>query len=237
MPHEPTDERLARFASIADPVRRKYAAQLSLMDDAIGDALGALHETGQAGRTLVFFFSDNGGPISVNGSRNTPLRGAKGMVYEGGVRVPFLVSWPDRVPAGRSDDRPVSSIDVFATALAAVGAPMPTDRKYDSVNLLPYLEGRDTGAPHERLFWRNAALLAVREGNWKLVRGAGPADELYDLAADVSETRDLAAARPEVRARLAAALDAWNGELIDPVFPGAGGRPANSKKSAAKKQP
>ena len=237
MPHEPTDERLARFASIADPVRRKYAAQLSLMDDAIGDALGALHETGQAGRTLVFFFSDNGGPISVNGSRNTPLRGAKGMVYEGGVRVPFLVSWPDRVPAGRSDDRPVSSIDVFATALAAAGAPMPTDRKYDSVNLLPYLEGRDTGAPHERLFWRNAALLAVREGNWKLVRGAGPADELYDLAADVSETRDLAAAHPEVRARLAAALDAWNGELIDPVFPGAGGRPANSKKSAAKKQP
>ena len=237
MPHEPTDERLARFASIADPVRRKYAAQLSLMDDAVGETLEALRETGQAGRTLVFFFSDNGGPISVNGSRNTPLRGAKGMVYEGGVRVPFLVSWPDRVPAGRSDDRPVSSIDVFATALAAAGAPMPTDRKYDSVNLLPVLEGRDTGAPHERLFWRNAALLAVREGNWKLVRGAGPADELYDLATDVSETRDLAAARPEVRARLAAALDAWNGELIDPVFPGAGGRPANSKKSAAKKQP
>jgi arylsulfatase A-like enzyme len=237
MPHEPTDERLARFAAITDPVRRKYAAQLSLMDDAIGETLAALQATGQAGRTLVFFFSDNGGPISVNGSRNTPLRGAKGSVYEGGFRVPFVITWPDRLPAGRVDHRTVSSVDVFATTLAAAGVPMPTDRKYDSVNLLLYLSGADAGSPHERLFWRSGALLAVREGDWKLVRGAGPADELYDLAADVGETRDLAAARPEVKARLAAALDAWNRELIDPVFPGAGNRPAKAKKNAGKKQP
>ena len=77
----------------------------------------------------------------------------------------------------------------------------------------------------------------MREGDWKLVRGAGPADELYDLAADIGETRDLAANRPEVKARLAAALDAWNRELVEPVFPGAGNRPAKAKKSAAKKQP
>ena len=207
MPHEPTEERLARFVAITDPVRRKYAAQLSLMDDAIGETLAALRATGQAGRTLVFFFSDNGGPISVNGSRNTPLRGAKGSVYEGGFRVPFLVAWPDRLPAGRVDQRPVSSIDVFATTLAAAGVPMPSDRKYDSVNLLPYLTGANAAPPHDRLFWRSGALLAVRDGDWKLVRGAGPAEELYDLAADVGETRDLAASRPEVRARLAAALD------------------------------
>jgi arylsulfatase A-like enzyme len=236
-PHEPTPERLARFAAIKDPVRQKYAAQLSLMDDAIGETLAALRATGQERRTLVFFFSDNGGPISVNGSDNTPLRGAKGMVYEGGVRVPFLIAWPERLAAGKSDDRPVSSLDVFATALAAAGAPMPTDRKYDSVNLVPYLTGEKPGAPHNRLFWRNSALRAVREGNWKLVRGVSQADELYDLAADVGEKQDVASAHPAVAARLAAALDAWNQELVEPAFPGAGGQPGKAKKNAKKKQP
>lgn len=232
-PHEPTPERLARFASIKDPTRQKYAAQVSLMDDAIGETLGALRESGQESRTLVFFFSDNGGPVGVNGSDNTPLRGAKGTVYEGGVRVPFLMAWPGKIPGGRNDDRPVSSVDVFATSLAAAGAPMPTDKKYDSVNLLPYLTGEKSGAPHERLFWRNGALLAVREGDWKLVRGAGKSDELYNLATDIAESRDVAAANPAVLARLAGALDAWNKELIDPVFPGLGLHP-NAKKKAGK---
>jgi arylsulfatase A-like enzyme len=236
-PHEPTPERLARFASIQDPVRQKYAAQLSLMDDAIGETLQALRETGQDRRTLVFFFSDNGGPVTVNGSSNHPLRGAKGSVYEGGFRVPFVIAWPERLPAGKVDARPVSSVDVFATTLAAAGVPMPTDRKYDSVNLIPYLAGEKAGAPHERLFWRNGSLLAVRDGNWKLVRGAGKGDELYDLAADVGESRDLAATQPAVAARLAAALDAWNKELIDPVFPGAGPNRANKAKKNTKKQP
>lgn len=236
-PHEPTPERLARFAGITDPVRQKYAAQVSLMDDAIGETLAALRETGQERRTLVFFFSDNGGPVTVNGSSNTPLRGAKGTVYEGGVRVPFLVAWPDKITGGKVDDRPVSSLDVFATTLAAAGVAMPADRKYDSVNLVPYLTGEKSGAPHERLFWRNAALRAVREGNWKLVRGAGKADELYDLAKDVGETKDVAAANPAVAARLAAALEAWNQELIEPAFPGTGGQAAKGKKAAKKQVP
>ena len=97
-PHEPTQERLARFASITNTTRRAYAAQVSLLDDAIGETLAALRETGQPQRTLVFFFSDNGGPITVNGSINAPLRAGKGTVYEGGIRVPFVVSWPGRLP-------------------------------------------------------------------------------------------------------------------------------------------
>lgn len=233
-PHEPTPERLARFAAIADPVRQKYAAQLSLMDDAIGTALAALRDTGQQGRTLVFFFSDNGGPISVNGSRNDPLRGAKGSVYEGGVRVPFLIAWPDRIPAGRTDERVVSSLDVFATALAVAGVPMPADRKYDSVNLVPYLTGAKAGQPHDRLFWRSGALLAVREGKWKLVRQGAQPDELYDLQADIAESRNVAGANAAVAKGLGATLDAWNRELIDPVFDGPA--PRKAKKAAAKKR-
>lgn len=236
-PLEPTPERLARFAAIKDTSRQKYAAQVSLMDDAIGETVQAMRETEQEQRTLVFFFSDNGGPVGINGSDNTPLRGAKGNVYEGGVRVPFVMSWPERLPAGRTDDRPVSSLDVFATALGAAGVAMPTDRRYDSVNLIPYLTGEKKGAPHERLFWRSGPLLAVREGNWKLVRSATAADELYDLNADVAEAKNLATAQPAVTARLAAALDAWNKELIAPVFDGAQGRNAKGKKGGAKKQP
>ncbi len=235
-PHEPTPERLARFAAITNPVRQKYAAQLSLMDDAIGETLAALKASGQEQRTLVFFFSDNGGPITVNGSLNTPLRGAKGNVYEGGVRVPFLIAWPGTLAAGSVDHRPVSSLDVFATSLAVAGAPMPTDKVYDSVNLLPYLRGEKSGAPHERLFWRSGSLRAVREGNWKLVRTGDTPPELFDLAADVAESRDLASAQPAVATRLAAALAAWDKELVPPAFPGLQARQGKNKK-AAKKEP
>jgi arylsulfatase A-like enzyme len=220
-PQQPTAERLARFASIKDPLRRKYAAQISLMDDAIGEALAALRESGQEGRTLVYFFSDNGGPpAKISGADNRPLRGAKGSNYEGGIRVPFVMAWPGRLGAGVTDDRPVSALDVFATSLGAAGAPMPKDQSYDSVNLLPFLTGEKTGAPHDRLFWRSGKQWAIRERDWKLVRMGDQPDQLYNLAADVGEKTDLARAEPKVAKRLAAALSAWNKELIDPVFLG-----------------
>jgi arylsulfatase A-like enzyme len=235
-PMEPTPERLARFASIKDPLRQKYAAQVSLMDDAIGETLAALRESGQEGRTLVIFFSDNGGPAAtINGADNTPLRGTKGSPYEGGIRVPFLMAWPGRLTSGTTDDRPVSAIDVFATSLGLAGVAMPTDRKYDSVDLMPFLTGDKTGAPHERLFWRNGGQFAIREGDWKLVRVDGKPDELYDLARDLGEARNLASAQPEVTARLAAALKAWNDELINPVFPGDSGHRVKAGKGGPKK--
>jgi arylsulfatase A-like enzyme len=120
---------------------------------------------------------------------------------------------------------------VFATSLAAAGAPMPTDKKYDSVNLLPYLTGEKTGAPHERLFWRNGELRAVREGNWKLVRQKGKPDELYDLGKDIAEAHDLAATRTAEVARIGAALETWDQELIAPVFAGLGSVRNNKKKA------
>jgi arylsulfatase A-like enzyme len=189
-PHEPSAERLAKFAHIENPQRRKYLAQVSLLDDAIGATTAALSETGQTERTLIFFFSDNGGHTQ-SGSNNSPLREIKGTLYEGGVRVPFLVSWPAELPAGTDYDQPVSTLDVFATSLAAAGVAMPADRKFDGVNLIP-----------------------------KLVRNGDAAPELYDLAADIAEANDVEAENAEVVARLTAALEPWNKELIDPVFPG-----------------
>lgn len=227
-PHEPTPEALAKFASVTNPLHRAYLAQISMLDEAIGETLAALRDSGQEQRTLVFFFSDNGGP-NIAGANNAPLRGFKGSTYEGGVRVPFVVSWPGKIPAGRDYTEPVSSVDVLATALGLAGATMPTDKKYDSVNLLPFLTGEKSGAPHERLYWRSGKQAGLREADWKLVRHEG-IDELYNLKTDLGETKDLATTEQETARRLAAALDAWDKELIAPAFPGAPGhKPAKKK--------
>jgi arylsulfatase A-like enzyme len=126
------------------------------------------------------------------------------------------------LPSGKDYAKPVSSLDVFATALACAGVPVPTDRKYDGVDLVPFLTGKKKGAPRERLFWRYGVdqQWALREGDWKLVRLKGKPDDLYDLASDIGETRNLAAAKPRVARRMAAKLEAWNQELIAPAFLG-----------------
>lgn len=220
-PHQPTAEREAKFAHIADAQRRRYLAQVSLLDDAIGTVTNALAATNQTQRTLVFFFGDNGGPTK-NGANNGALRGQKGQVYEGGVRVPFVISWPEKIPPKSNYHAPVISLDVMATALAAARIPVPADKAYDSVNLLPHITGEAPGAPHSALFWR-AALgksLAVREGNWKLIRTQGQPDELYNLAEDIGESKDLSASQLDVKQRLVNSLENWNKQLIEPVFLG-----------------
>ena len=241
-PHEPTPERLAKFAHIPNEQRRRVLAQISLLDDAIGAITGALVETGQTKRTLVFFFSDNGGPVST-GANNGALRGGKGQLFEGGVRVPFLVSWPDKLPAGKTYDQPVISLDAFASALAAAGVPMPTDKPYDSVNIVPHLAGNIKSPPHERLFWRlRAKEFAVREGAWKLIEPDGKPAQLFDLASDSGETKDLAADKLDIALSLAASLAEWRKELKPPAFPGSsvknedwGPGGANQKNAAPKK--
>lgn len=234
-PLEPTAERLEKFKSIQDVKRRRYAAQVSLLDDAIGETLAALRDSGQDKRTLVFFFSDNGGPVGANGngSVNLPLRAGKGTVYEGGVHVPYVVSWPGKIPAGKDYAQPVSSLDVFATALSLAGAAMPTDRKYDSVNLLPFLTGEKSGSPHDQLFWRTSInQLAIRDGDQKLVREREQPAQLFDLAKDLIESNDLAAANADGAKKLGESLDAWSKDLPPPAFVGLGGK----KKNAAGKK-
>jgi arylsulfatase A-like enzyme len=219
-PHEPTAEARQRFAHIPG-ARGAYCAQVSLMDDAIGAVLAALDQTGQRERTLVFFFSDNGGELGTKAD-NGPLRKGKGSVYEGGIRVPFLVSWPAKLPAGKNYDLPVSSLDVFATVLAAAGVPAASKKPLDSVDIVPFLAGNKEGPPHQYLFWRTGGgkQFAIRAGDWKLVRQEGRADELYNLAADLGEKSDLAGGHPEIVQRLDAALKDWNRELIPPAFLG-----------------
>lgn len=226
-PHTPLQARadlLQKFAGIADERRRTYAAMVATVDESVGRVLTMLEGTGQRERTLVFFFSDNGGPMTkrnANASINTPLRGQKGDVFEGGIRVPFVVAWPGRVPAGRTYDRPVSSLDVFPTALAAARATRdPALPPLDGIDLRPFLDGTNPRAPHDRLFWRmdGGDAFAVREGDWKWLRTYQNAPQLYDLARDPGERTDVAARHPDVAARLAAAAAEWNRGLVAPAW-------------------
>ena len=206
-------------AGVTDPARRGYLALLLGLDEAIGRVTAHLRATGQERETMVFFLSDNGGSgrkpfFAFNTGVNTPLRGDKGQSLEGGIRVPFLVSWPGRLPAGTVYAEPVIALDILPTALAAAGAPLPSG--LDGVDLLPFLTGVRREAPHAALFWRFGPQRAVRRGNWKLVdwrdfeAKSNSGWRLHDLAQDVGESVDLAGRHPEIVAALAAEWDRWN---------------------------
>jgi arylsulfatase A-like enzyme len=223
-PMHATDKGLERFAGIKDQQRRTYAAMLSAMDDAIGQVLAKLRAAGLEEDTLIFFFSDNGGPTmvgtTINGSRNHPLRGSKRQLLEGGVRVPFLVVWKGRLGAGKTYDAPIISLDIHPTALAAAGTDTQPAWKLDGVNLLPHLEGKAAQPPHDMLFWRFGEQRAARKGDWKLVRYDNSGTHLYNLADDIGESNDLAATRPEVLRELQAAWERWDQGNVAPLWGG-----------------
>jgi arylsulfatase A-like enzyme len=219
-PHTPqhvTDKYMERVKGIASEKRRKHAAMVCSVDDGVGAVMAALREHRLEENTLVFFISDNGGPTGVTEADNGPLRGAKGQVYEGGIRVPFVARWKGRWKAAVYE-QPVIALDLFPTICAAAGV-APKGKPLDGANLLPHWDGKAAKAPHERLFWRTGGgvLYAVREGRWKLVR-RNDKNELFDLAADVGEKNDVAASQPAVVARLEAARQAWDAQLVKPLF-------------------
>jgi arylsulfatase A-like enzyme len=210
-----TEKYLARFPNVADERRRAYCGMMSAMDDGIGAVLKKLDENRLTENTLVFFVSDNGGPPS-NGSLNGNLRGNKAQTWEGGIRVPYLVQWKGTLPAGKTYDQPVIQLDFHPTALAAAGVEAK-NANLDGVNLLPYLQNKVTTPPHDTLYWRFGEQRAIRHGNYKLVKAVGnEKPELYDLAADISESKDLSTTKPEVFKDLTARYDAWNKTLIEP---------------------
>jgi arylsulfatase A-like enzyme len=158
------------------------------------------------------------------------LRGSKVSTLEGGVRVPFVVSWKGQLPAGKVFDKPVIQLDILPTALAAAGAAVDATAKLDGVNLLPYLKGENTAAPHEALYWRLGDQMAIRQGDWKLVKytpefAMEESSELvspvrlYNLRDDVGETKDLASAQPEKVKALQTLWDKWNATLAKPLWP------------------
>ncbi|MFN0021347.1 MAG: sulfatase [Pirellulaceae bacterium] len=230
-PMQAADKYLARFPDVKDEKRRTYCAMMSAMDDAIGSVLKKLDDTQLTENTLVFFISDNGGP-PVNASSNGPLRGFKAQTWEGGIRVPYLVQWKGKLPAGKTYDQPVIQLDLHSTALAAAGlvraVKEQTGPPLDGVDLLPHLAGETSTLPHDALYWRFGEQTAIRSGNHKLVKARGGSGdwELYDLVADLGETKNLAADKPDLAKELLAKYDAWNAGNVKPLWgaPAAGGK-------------
>ena len=243
-PSQAPQETLDRFKDAPTKLRGEQAAITTEMDDGIGKILAKLRELKLEENTLIFFLSDNGGPQPGVRTDNTPLKGYKSSTWEGGVRVPFLMQWKGKLPAGKVYEQPVIQLDIQPTALAAAGGTVKKEWKLDGVNLLPHLTGKVKGQPHEALYWRFGPQWAIRKGDWKLVQASetkllpavalpkipvGPV-HLYNLATDVSESNDLSAQHPEKVKELQGAWDAWNRELAEPGWLPAGPAAGQQKK-------
>ncbi len=220
-PHGPMDapgETISRFSFEPDEKRRTYLAMQAEMDTAIGGVLQALEDAGIADQTLIVFVNDNGGATS-NGSDNGLLRGMKGSNFEGGCRVPMLMSWPNRLAPFTTYGHPVSTLDLLPTFLAAAGAePIDESAPLDGIDLIPYLTRQTDERPHETLYWKRSAAESIRHGDWKLIRIDDGYRLLFDLAADPGETVNLMRDRPEIAADLEQRLDAWVSELVEPLW-------------------
>lgn len=200
--------------------RRQALAMIAAMDDGLGRIRAKLTEMRAERNTLIVFIGDNGAPLKTgawNGSLNLPLIGEKGMLTDGGVRVPFVAAWPGKIPAGQVYEHPVSSLDVAATAVAL--ADQPHEANLDGVNLMPYLTGENHDPPHDALFWRWRSQAAVLEFPWKLVLLGGHERYLFNVATPDGELKNLLADHADIAARLDAKLKSWSATLQPPGPP------------------
>jgi arylsulfatase A-like enzyme len=210
-------------ADVKDPARKGYLALLLGLDDAIGRITEHLRKSGADKNTLVFFLSDNGGSgrkpfLAYNTGVNTPLRGDKGQTLDGGIRVPYFVSWTGHLPAGATYDHPVSAMDILPTACALAGAKPAAG--VEGADLMPYLTKKNASAPHDFLAWRFGPQKALRKGDWKITDERDFAAKtqsgwrLYDLSKDIGENHDLSAQFPEKKAELIKLWEEWDSHNV-----------------------
>jgi uncharacterized sulfatase len=237
-PHTPLQALRADYdalSHIADHRLRVYAAMIRALDRSVGRVLDALRAHGLEENTLVFFTSDNGAPGYIGlPDVNRPFRGWKITFFEGGIHVPFFAKWPARLGAGTTYPAPVHGFDIYATAAAAAGAPLPGDRKIDGVDLVPYARGEREGVPHRELYWRTGHYQVALVDGWKLsVNERANATWLFDLRRDPTEQTNLAAREPGRVAALRAALAAHNAEQAPSLWPSLVEMPINIDKTLA----
>jgi arylsulfatase A-like enzyme len=210
-PYQVPDSYCAPYPNLKG-VRRTYAGMLSAMDEAIGQVLAALDERKIRDNTLIIFSSDNGGPSPGTVTSNGPLRGGKGAIYEGGIRVCACVNWPGHIPAGKTIDEPLHAVDWYPTLAKLTDAPLPQKLPLDGLDIWPVLSA-GAKSPHDALILcgTQRGQAAIRMGDWKLLVGAGGkvkgADQLYNLAEDIGESRNIAADKPEKLKELRAKYD------------------------------
>jgi len=227
-PLQATREDYNAFSHIEDHSLRVYAAMIRALDRSVGRIVQALEDNGLSDNTLIVFTSDNGGAGYIGLPHiNKPYRGWKLNHFEGGIHVPYMARWPAQIRAGSAMSAPIHHVDLFHTFAAAASAQVPTDRKLDGVNLLPFMRGEEGGAPHETLFWREGYHQTVLHEGWKLIRADQPNQPagnpqkkwLFNLAADPTEQHNLAERMPDKVAELEALLAAHNAEQAEPMWP------------------
>ncbi len=238
-PHTPlqaTREDYEALSHIENHRERVYAAMIRSLDRGVGQVLRALERNGLDENTLVLFTSDNGGAGYIGlPDVNRPFRGFKITLFEGGIHVPYFAKWPARISPGTEIAAPVHHFDMYATAASAAGAPLPDDRTIDGVDLLPHITGEATGQPHRSLFWRSGASRSALVDGWKLNKSDPPGRSwLFDLEADPTEQRDLAAERPDKLAELMAAMDAHDAEQSPSAWPSRVMMPVNIDKDRSR---
>jgi arylsulfatase A-like enzyme len=224
-PLQPKADDVAKLAAIKAAKRRNYAGLLVSLDANVGKVLDCLKAEGLEENTIVVFTNDNGGQTQL-GANNHPLKGHKGELTEGGVRVPWAIRWPGKIKPGSVIEEPIISLDLLPTFVELAGAKVEESWKLDGVSLAKRLQG-GAALVERPLFWRqhgSSGNRSMRLGKWKLHhdRRAGLKPELYDLSRDVSETKDLASVETERLKKMLEMLDAWESELTEPLWgPGA----------------
>lgn len=215
------------YPHIQDHALRVYAGMIRALDRSVARIQDALEKNGLSDNTLVIFTSDNGGAGYIGlPDINKPYRGWKLSHFEGGTHVPYMAKWPNKIEAGTRYEKPIHHIDLFHTIAAAAGAQVPTDRKLDGVDLMPYILGDKTGAPHQTLFWRQGYQQTVLHQGWKLIRsdqpdkpGAAQKKFLFNIDEDPTEQTNLVLQRPDKLAELEGLLAVHNAEQAEPLWP------------------
>ena len=216
-PIQATEKYKKRFSHVENKKQRTYNAMVSALDDAIGSILNVLKKHQLEQNTLVVFLNDNGGPLYTGVQSNGPLRMGKGFLFEGGVRVPMIIRWPDVLPKNTAYSNPVMSLDLFPTFCAAAGVEL-SHLDLDGVDLLPFLREQKIGDPHEHIFWRNGTNWAVRAGKWKMIKARDHV-WLFDLSGDIGERTNVARDHPGVVESLGKELELWESRMKPPAWP------------------
>jgi arylsulfatase A-like enzyme len=221
VPYQAPEKYLKKVPDLTG-IPQLYGAMLSAVDNGVGRVRRALKARGLDGNTIVFFMSDNGGAVKFGAASNGILNGAKESFYEGGVRVPMMMSWPGVVPKHAVYTKQASLLDLVPTVLAATESYTGDPAEFDGVNLIPYLNGTTTDTPHETLYWRKGPLKAIRDGDMKWLTYEDDLEKihfgLYDLGIDVGEQQNLRRSQPETEAALKAKFKAWSDEMMDPLW-------------------
>lgn len=217
-PMEAREDDLKKVPAHLKGKRRTLAAMTMGMDRAIGRVLDRLEVLGLSENTLIVFANDNGGPSDSNKSCNDPLSGTKANHLEGGIRIPFLMSWKGHIKANSTYTYPISTLDLLPTFVTAGGGDVSKIEGLDGVNLMPYIKGENSTKPHETLYWKKEARGAIRHNQWKLLRFPDRPAELYNIEEDISEVNDLAAEKPELVRALYKKLFEWELTLTRPLW-------------------